>query len=252
MFKPRLERPEKGNKYYIRTASGGWNPAIKGSPTDPLCDVLHNCVGYALGRFNEINESEPGKWLLLPVNAELWVSIAKKQGLTISQTPSVGAVMVWQKGATLTSTDGAGHVAIVEKVISDVEVITSESGYNAKNAFWTQTRSKGASNRWGQNANYRFLGFIVNPASQAEADPVAEPSPVAVTVKVPGRTLKKGSTGEDVKTLQTRLKELGYYGAEIDGKFGRFTLGALCAFQLENHLAIDGVCGPSTRAKLWR
>lgn len=245
-FKPRLTRPEQGNKYYIRQASGGWNPAIKGSPTDKWCDVLHNCVGYAIGRFNEIANSQPGKWMLQPRNAELWVQIAKSEGLEISQEPSLGSVMVWQKGATLNSGDGAGHVAIVEKIISNVEVITSESGYNAKNPWWTQTRSKGSTNRWGQNANYKFLGFIKNPAVPAEADPAPEPSSVNDITRV----LKKGDSGDDVKILQTRLKELGYYGTEIDGKFGRFTLGAVLAFQLENDLATDGVCGPATLKKL--
>ena len=37
--------------------------------------------------------------------------------------------MVWQKGATLNGSDGAGHVAIVEKVAGDTEVYTSESGW---------------------------------------------------------------------------------------------------------------------------
>ena len=247
-FVPRMTRPEKGNKYYIRIASGGWNSAIKGKPTDQLCDVLHNCVGYAYGRFNEILKSEPGKWKLQPVNAENWISVAKQQGLEISQTPSLGAVMVWQKGATLSSDDGAGHVAIVEKIISDVEVITSESGYNAKNAWWTQTRSKGSTGRWGQNVNYKFLGFIKNPGVSAEAAPVSGTD----ASTTPTETLKEGSVGDGVKALQSQLKKLGYYGAEIDGKFGLLTLGALCAFQLKNHLVIDGVCGPATRRALWR
>jgi hypothetical protein len=53
-FTPRLTKPEAGNKYYITKAKGGWSTAIVGCPTDPDCNVLHNCVGYAFGRFNEI------------------------------------------------------------------------------------------------------------------------------------------------------------------------------------------------------
>ncbi len=44
-FKPRLTRPEAGNKYYITKASGGWSDAIKGKPVDALCNTLSNCVG---------------------------------------------------------------------------------------------------------------------------------------------------------------------------------------------------------------
>jgi len=158
-FKPRLTRPEAGNRYYIRKASGGLNPAIKGNPTDAQNDVLHNCVGYAIGRFAEIG----GPWLR-PVNAELFIQYAQRDGLTIEQTPSLGACMVWQGGSTQQPGDGAGHVAIVEQINPDGSIITSESGYGAKKPFWTTHRERGAEN-WGEKpSRYKFLGFIKNPA----------------------------------------------------------------------------------------
>ncbi|MBP0976462.1 MAG: peptidoglycan-binding protein, partial [Oscillospiraceae bacterium] len=40
--------------------------------------------------------------------------------------------------------------------------------------------------------------------------------------------------------------------SEIDGDFGRITLGAVCAFQLENKLEVDGICGPKTQAALYK
>lgn len=159
-FTMRTTKPGAGNKYYIRKASGGYNGAIKGSPTDSECDVLANCVGYAVGRFNEIGSWGSCKYLS-PVNAENFIQY--KGELEVSQTPQIGACMVWQKGATLTGSDGAGHVAIVEKVVSATEVITSESGYGSK-PFWTQTRKKGSDGNWGQGSGYKFLGFILNPA----------------------------------------------------------------------------------------
>lgn len=62
------------------------------------------------------------------------------------------------------------------------------------------------------------------------------------------KTVKKGSTGEDVVYVQTRLIELGYdlapYGA--DGKFGVKTEEAVKAFQRANGLEPDGVVGPKT------
>jgi surface antigen len=45
--------------------------------------------------------------------------------------------MVWQKGPTLSYTDGAGHVAVVEQINDDGSIITSESGYGCASAFWT-------------------------------------------------------------------------------------------------------------------
>lgn len=158
-FKMRTTRPEAGNKYYITKSRGGWSDAIQGNPVDPYCDVLSNCVGYAVGRFNEI-----GGWgyckYLRPVNAEMFMQY--KGNLETGMTPRIGACMVWQRGATLNGGDGAGHVAIVEKVINGNEIITSESGWGSS-AFWTQTRKIGNGN-WGQNSSYKFLGFIYNPA----------------------------------------------------------------------------------------
>ena len=85
-----------------------------------------------------------------------------KGSLETGQTPRVGACMVWQKGDTLDGSDGAGHVAIVEKVYSSTQIMTSESAWGGK-AFYTSTRNKGDGN-WGMGSAYKFLGFIYNPA----------------------------------------------------------------------------------------
>ena len=166
-FTPRLSRPGTGNKYYITKGRGGYSNAIQGSPRDSVCDVLANCVGYAYGRFNEIGGYGCCKYLV-PTNAENFIETAKAQGLTISQTPSLGACMVWQAGATLNGSDGAGHVAIVEQINPDGSIVTSESGWGCTPAFWTKTRTKGNGN-WGAGSNYTFLGFIENPAVKKSA-----------------------------------------------------------------------------------
>ena len=165
MFKMRTTKPEKGNKYYTRKANGGYSNAIKGNPADSDCDILANCVGYAYGRFNEIGGYGCCKYLA-PVNAENFMQY--KGSCKTGQTPRLGACMVWQKGATLSGSDGAGHVAIVEKVVSATEVITSESGWGASKPFWTQTRKKGSNGNWGAGTGYKFLGFIYNPAVPEE------------------------------------------------------------------------------------
>lgn len=239
-FIPRTSKPAKGNKYYLTKSTGGWNPCVKGSPTDPDCNVLHNCVGYAVGRFNEVAETGAAMNWLRSTNAENFVSVAKSQGLTVSNTPSLGAVVCWAKGKVGDGSDGAGHVAVVEAIYSDGTIVTSESGYNAKKPFWTQRRSKGADGNWGQSSAYKFLGFIKNPKTFDESGEYPEPT----------RVLRKGSTGDDVKWLQQRLKDLKYYCGDVDGYFGTYTLGSLLAFQFENDLEVDGACGSKTRAAL--
>lgn len=243
-FTPRLTKPEAGNKYYITRAKGGWSTAIVGNPTDPDCNVLHNCVGYAFGRFNEIL-GDTKMTHLQPINAENFYAVAQSQGLKTGQEPKLGAVVVWQKGATLTSSDGAGHVAVVEVINEDGSIITSESGYGCKTAFWTTKRVKGNGN-WGAGAEYKFLGFIYLPEDAETTDPVKP-----ITPAKPQRVLKKGLRGDDVKEMQTKLADRGYLRKnEIDGDFGKITLGGLLAFQFENGLEVDGHCGPLTKKAL--
>ncbi len=59
-------------------------------------------------------------------------------------------------------------------------------------------------------------------------------------------TLRVGSSGEEVKTLQTKLKRWGYYTGSIDGVFGSGTKKAVIAFQKKNGLTPDGIVGPAT------
>ena len=58
--------------------------------------------------------------------------------------------------------------------------------------------------------------------------------------------LKVGSSGDEVVTLQTKLKRWGYYTGSIDGKFGTQTKKAVVYFQQKNGLVADGVVGPAT------
>lgn len=237
MFKPRLTRPESGNKYYNTPDAGGYAVgAIKGNPLLPGCNVLANCVGYAAGRFNEILGLGCWKYLTYPPDAENFIDIAKQQGLQTGTEPQLGAIIVWAKGKTWTASDGAGHVAVVEQINSDGSIITSESGYGCANPFWTTHREKGGGN-WGAGSEYRFIGFVYQPED--------------VKPDVPGGLIQKGDSGAEVVWLQTQLTRLGYLRKnEIDGDFGKITLGALCGFQLEAGLTVDGICGPATKAKL--
>ena len=50
--------------------------------------------------------------------------------------------------------------------------------------------------------------------------------------------------------VQKALKKAGYYNGAIDGKVGPGTRDAIAAFQKDNGLKADGVCGRSTWAKL--
>lgn len=59
-----------------------------------------------------------------------------------------------------------------------------------------------------------------------------------------------GSQGEEVKQIQTRLKELGYFNEKIDGIYGTKTENAVIKFQKDNNLTPDGIVGTKTLEKL--
>ena len=62
--------------------------------------------------------------------------------------------------------------------------------------------------------------------------------------------IKLNSSGAAVKTLQTKLKKLGYYTGDLTGNAGSKTIAAIKKFQAANNLTADGVAGPSTIAKI--
>lgn len=66
------------------------------------------------------------------------------------------------------------------------------------------------------------------------------------------RTINRGMRGDDVKKLQERLKQLGYDIGEtgVDGIYGPKTQAALKKFQEDYGLAIDGIYGKLSHAKM--
>lgn len=196
-------KPSAGDpyiSYYNNSSHGGQSTCINGSPMDPVCNVLSNCVGWVCGRFNHIYSVLSGdktmKYKAFHSNAGDMYEKAASFGLKTGSTPQAGAIMVWGKQG------GAGHVAIVEKVISSDEVMTSESGYNSY-AFRNKNRKKGNGN-WGSNSPYYFKGFVYNPAVQ---DYYATHS-------------TSGSTSANAKTIWQRLKTKGMSENGIAGLMG--------------------------------
>ena len=76
--------------------------------------------------------------------------------------------------------------------------------------------------------------------------PAATPSIPVVTTTI----LRKGSTGPEVKSLQKKLLQIGYYLGSYgaDGDYGDATVTAVRKFQKDNSLAVDGEAGPNTLA----
>ena len=61
---------------------------------------------------------------------------------------------------------------------------------------------------------------------------------------------KLGSTGSEVRNIQSRLKSWGYYSGSVDGIYGNVTMKAVMRFQANNGLTPDGIAGPKTLEKI--
>ncbi len=61
---------------------------------------------------------------------------------------------------------------------------------------------------------------------------------------------KYGSTGNEVRQIQTKLKQWGYYNGNVDGVYGSQTQAAVKYFQSKNGLTVDGVAGSKTLAAM--
>lgn len=247
----------KKSKYYIRRVTGGLNGAVAGYPMQKYADVLDNCVGGANGRFNEIiNDPElkgiekPFKYQLV-CDAEDFIESAKKQGLKISQTPVEGGIMVWRKGATLSPSDGAGHVAVVERVYDDGSILTSESGWASW--AWKTVRRDNSNGRWGQNENYTFRGCVINPSIK---NPKVVPIPPltvdgvggACTIRAMQRYFKTPQDGV-ISGQNKSLKK--YYPSIKSVEYGNG--GSACIKKLQKWCGVtaDGVLGEKT-IKAWQ
>ena len=69
---------------------------------------------------------------------------------------------------------------------------------------------------------------------------------ISLAQQAQATTYRQGSTGEQVRIIQTKLKNWGYYDGAVDGIFGSGTAEAVRYFQRKNGLTADGIVGPAT------
>lgn len=155
------------SNYYIQTAYGGWSPCIQGNNQYGLRpfpgSVLPNCVGYTVGRFNELLNEGACAWLG-SVDAKNMLALAISQGLPHGDDPVVGGVVCFDSSAD-------GHCYVIEQVIDNDTVIASESGWNYTAApvvkTFTRYRSGGA---WQYQSGYTYQGIIYPPHAIGSAE----------------------------------------------------------------------------------
>ena len=155
---------------------------------------------------------------------------------------AAGVVTAWDCDADLSPTQNVGILVAALQASKDPRI---------KYLIWNrQITVKGNIQQWkpyhGVNAHQHHCHISVSSDPKLYDDPrrwdlrfgVIEIKPV------PGRDLRVGMTGDDVKALQTALK------ITADGKFGPKTEASVKGFQLSNGLRADGIVGPNTKAAL--
>lgn len=231
LFIKRITAPSKTNKYYIKAGKGGYNKAEEINKTTHLC--LPNCCGLVHGRWLESQkQTEFNKYDKLCLG-DAQSYYGHKDEYKRGKTPKLGSIICYSKKGSY------GHVAFVEEIKSNGDIIISNSAYKG-NEFFLKTLKK--SNNYKYSNVYEFQGFIYPPV---EFTP-------QFNLK---RILKVGIKGDDVLKLQKELNKRGYKGK--DGKklkedkiFGVNVEYAVKCFQKDKKLKSDGIVGKDTAHKL--
>lgn len=98
-----------------------------------------------------------------------------------------------------------------------------------------------------QNSN------AIAPTGLADAQTqriLAELSSSKTSVSPSTETLREGMSGDSVRALQSRLKELGFFTGEVTAYFGPITKKAVSDLQRARGIEPVGYVGPQTRAAL--
>lgn len=97
---------------------------------------------------------------------------------------------------------------------------------------------------------YVTVGPMITSSVNTQPQVTPVPSPTPKPTATPFTSLKLGSSGQDVRNVQQKLKSLGFLKGNVDGDFGKATEEAVKKFQKQYGLEVDGKVGANTLAKL--
>ena len=150
---------------------------------------------------------------------------------TPTMPPGSGGWSDWGTVSGVTQTPQAGVT---------VSILPEISPQSSTIVFDTPTPRPGGTDTLSQNGVTAPPQTTIQVVTRAPATPTPTP-----------KSLQRGFTGsEEVRALQRRLKQLGYYTGSADGDFGPGTEAAVKAFQKANGLTADGKAGTKTLEKL--
>lgn len=174
------------------------------------------------------------RWLCLLLAATLLVSFALAEGdVVLEDADDEGIEEVVVDARELKFGDEGDDVTELQQRLTDLYYYTGNISGNY---------------REGTRAAIRAFQEDFGLEITGEADAQTQAALFAAQY----RPLKYGSSGEDVKRLQTRLMELGYYKGKISGNFLEGTQSAIKAFQEKNGEDATGVADVDTQTILFQ
>ena len=158
--------------------------------------------------------------------------------------PKAGDVIFydWQDGKDFARTDNLGAPEHVGIVTGAADGIISVIEGNKQDAVAFRTVA----------VNGRYIRGFGLPNYASKATVAHSPKPKAkCPYPEPKELIKIGSRGNGVKWVQWHLNKAGAK-LRVDGFFGMLTKAEVLKFQKSHGLAVDGLVGSKTRAKLKR
>ena len=254
------------NGLYNAVKSKGFDPAKCTTTTETDCSgLVRVCVSYATGKY------------IPDFNTSSELSVLKGTGLfDVYKDSAHCASSANLMNGDILVTKTKGHTVVVISGAAGSSSGSSSSGSSSSSSSVLKKGSKGEAVKTLQrNLNVAIgaglsvdgsfgpacyeavkkfqsryglsVDGIAGPATQRKlASVVANKKNVVVA----SATLRKGSRGENVKTLQRNLNAAIGAGLSVDGSFGPSTSRAVKNFQSKYGLTADGIAGPATQKKL--
>lgn len=214
---------------------------------DPVAEANHFCDQY----------TQQSGWLLRPVlDVEVpgitngWITAWRQQVRARTGHPFI---RVYANVNTLTNILPPGGWIDAQTDIWAAQYAPQLSFSHPQLVLWQNTSSATIPGILGSVDESQFLNGWTPARDAAEhGAPVPTPPAPAPGKLPPGTVLRQGSTGWEVKVLQTALNTQYplYSHLVVDGDFGPKTRAVVVEFQTRAHIQVDGIAGPQTLGRL--
>ena len=197
-----------------------------------------------------LNNAQPGAIVLMHVGSGTHTVEALPKIITGLKNKGYTLVTI-SKILSLAATHPLLKIGSTGAAVSYLQASLTKLGYNPGPIDGIFGSKTDAAVRSFQKAKGLVVDGIVGNNTWAAIDKALQNPPTPTPTPTPTHpTLKIGSTGSEVRYLQTSLTKLGYNPGPIDGIFGPKTDAAVRSFQKSKGLVVDGIVGKNTWAAI--